>query len=239
MSSDFEIIFHGATVPSSLSPSGPAGAANDLVIHAKTVALESFPNDSPYRPTLLLDLAKAFVNRFNKTKSTADLDRAIQTTRSALVPTSADDPERAPRLNYLGTVLRYRFNAAKSLDEWIAANEEALEHTHPSHPIFPMCLIDLAEALRTRFKCTRVRADLRRSIAICDEHLPSVPYGLNREMLQIALAIGIHDLMDDLGTDIDQMESYTQATSSPAIGSDSRLIVDLFSLGYAWRAITL
>jgi tetratricopeptide (TPR) repeat protein len=104
-------------------------------------------------------------DRFERTRSRAELTRAISSFRAAVAALSADDPGRVPHLYRLLSALHLRFTEtgdAADLEPAIAAGREATSLARRD----TVCLSALAALLLDRFKVTERKADLDEAIEV-------------------------------------------------------------------------
>ncbi|KAF6793794.1 TPR domain-containing protein [Colletotrichum sojae] len=159
-------------------------------------AIEATPQDHPDRAKWLNNLGSYLGDRFDRTGAMADLEEAITITRysrtgamadleeaatiarEAVEATPKDDPDRAARLNNLGSHLgdRYsRIGAMADLEESITITREAVEATPKDHPDRTGRLNNLGIRLSSRYSRTGAMADLEESITITREAVETTP----------------------------------------------------------------
>ncbi|KUN14574.1 hypothetical protein AQJ11_44445 [Streptomyces corchorusii] len=104
-------------------------------------------------------------DRFERTRSPADLNSAISSFRAAVAALPADDPGRVPHLYRLLSALHLRFKEtrdAADLEPAIAAGREATSLARRD----TVCLSALATLLLERFKVAERKADLDEAIEV-------------------------------------------------------------------------
>ncbi|GGY32352.1 CHAT domain-containing tetratricopeptide repeat protein [Streptomyces tanashiensis] len=104
-------------------------------------------------------------NRFERTRSPAELNSAISSFRAAVAALPADDPGRVPHLYRLLSALHLRFTEtrdATDLEPAIAAGREATSMARRD----TVCLSALAALLLERFKVAERKADLDEAIEV-------------------------------------------------------------------------
>jgi tetratricopeptide (TPR) repeat protein len=174
---DCERLF-GAEHPNTLSvrhhlagaylSAGRVDAAIDLSEQA--LAFTSASDRS--RPSYLSTLGTALLVRFERTGSTADLERAITVLDDAVAAAPSDQPGRAWLLNNLGHAFSSRFQRADNaadLDRAIAVFEEAISATSADDASRARYLTNLGMALKIRFERTGNTVDLERAITVFEK----------------------------------------------------------------------
>jgi tetratricopeptide (TPR) repeat protein len=174
------------------------------------------------RGTLLAAVGLKLQERFLRTGSKDDLDRAITMEEEAIASTPDDHSVRAGYLNNLGNVLQRRFELTGSmndLDRAITTIEQAISSTPNNHPNHAMYLSNLGSALRSRFELTGSMSDLDRAIMTNGQAVESTPDDhQNRGMYLNNLGSALHSryqrtgLLDDLGRAITANEQAVEST---------------------------
>ena len=130
------------------------------------------------RGAVLAAVGLKLQERFLRTGSKDDLDRAIMMEEQAIASTPDDHPVRAGYLNNLGNVLQSRFERTGSMDDLdraITTIEQAVSSTPNDHPNHATYLSNLGSALRSRFERTGSMDDLDRAITTNEQAVSSTP----------------------------------------------------------------
>ena len=151
------------------------GSMDDLQdsIDAKEQAVKLQKN-LQLHPMCLVNLGIALMNRFERTKSTHDLERAFFLCQDALKSTPGDDPIYATRLHILGSVFKTLFQRSGvfiAIDRAVTAFERSLSLTPKDHVARAQRLGSLGSALHYRFLKQTSEDDLSRAIDVIKECL--------------------------------------------------------------------
>ncbi|KAH7131154.1 CHAT domain-containing protein [Dactylonectria macrodidyma] len=108
----------------------------------------------------------------------ADLEEAIRTARQAVDSTPDDHPDRAGRLNNLGTKLGQRYGRTGEmvdLEEAIRTARQAVDSTPDDHPHRAAWSNNLGNKLESRYERTGEMADLEEAIRTARQAVDSTP----------------------------------------------------------------
>jgi tetratricopeptide (TPR) repeat protein len=133
------------------------------------------PDDDEDLPVILSILAKAFECRCKGLGQTNDLVEAIQIMEKALRLAPEGHRDNAMCLNNLGQAYLALFETSVSeehLTNGIELTEKAGDATSPDDPVYSIYRLNLASALKARFRRNRMLRDLDRAIEIYEEFNP-------------------------------------------------------------------
>ena len=136
--------------------------------------------DERFRLWVWNDAGNAYIRRYWRTGSIADLDKALALWQQAVEATPPDSPDRPMFLNNLGTGLRERYERTGRLEDLEAAIRvfrEAVEATPPDSPNRPSRLTSLGNGLRARYERTGRLEDLEEAIRVFREAVEAAPPG--------------------------------------------------------------
>jgi len=122
-------------------------------------ALELYSDGHAHRSASLFNLALCIEMRYDRDKTSSDLDEAVRLHREALVLRPEGHPNRSEGLAGLATALCVRSKIA-DLDEAIDLHRAALDLCSHGHYRLFSRLRELAESLLTRFKVHGHTTDL-------------------------------------------------------------------------------
>ena len=125
------------------------------------------PQDHPDRAIYLSNLGTALHDRFERTGTLDDLDRAIETGEQAVAATPEDHPNRPMYLSNLGVALAPGSSGPGRRTIWTARSRSASRRWPPppkDHPDRAARLFNLGLALRDRFERTGTPGDLDRAL---------------------------------------------------------------------------
>lgn len=150
-------------------------------IEKTELAISIAGEDTP--PSLLNNCGIMLGRRFEQTRSTDDLDKAISVLSGAVDATHQNDPRRAGYLSDLGIQLRDRFRQKGSIEDLnraISILSEAtdtytctLPHNHPDRAL---CLYNLGGVLSMRFDWMGSIDDVNRAIDLAREAVNITPH---------------------------------------------------------------
>ena len=134
----------------------------------------------PDKLALFGSIALAFKERFDRTTSIDDIDRAISLNREALKFTSTGSPDYAFLLSNLSVALQSRFEqygSISDLDQSIATAEQAVASITDDSPEYPGLLNNLGNVLQGRYEQTGSLDDLDRAVDMNDDAVRLTPSG--------------------------------------------------------------
>ena len=134
--------------------------------------------DERFRLWVWNDAGNAYIRRYWRTGSIADLDKALALWQQAVEATPPDSPDRPMFLNNLGTGLRERYERTGRLEDLEAAIRvfrEAVEATPPDSPNRPTILTSLGNGLWARYERTGRLEDLEEAIRVYREAVEATP----------------------------------------------------------------
>lgn len=135
-------------------------------------------NDHPYRARYLIQLATAYMQRFERSGDLSDLDRCIASRAQALAVIPDGDLGRAGQLCNHGGAYRTRFahgGRVSDVDQAIALGRQALAVAAEDHPERPIMLSNLGASCRARFGHSRVPADLDEAVEAFGRAVAATP----------------------------------------------------------------
>ena len=166
-SNSLEIIFNGESETRSGRVLYSDSKTDLAIIEAApldgTKQIENTNSSNRNVKEILIYLAAAIAERYERSAQIEDLDGAIRLYSEALHLTESRQPEDAVILSNLAAALRTRFDGTgerADLDDAVSLLRQALELAPPGQPERPVILSNLAAALQTRFDGTGERADL-------------------------------------------------------------------------------
>lgn len=148
-----------------IEPYLAAVAAIDLLERCANIAGRAHSD----RPVILSSLAIALGTRFEHTKRTKDLDRAITLGEKAVGAAAPDDPHRATVLSNVAHALVTRFERTghdEDLERAVELGEQAITHLAAKSPDRAAVLSNVASALVHRFDRTGRAEDQDRAIEL-------------------------------------------------------------------------
>ncbi len=185
--------------------------------------------DARFRLAVLNDAAGTRLRRYWAIGNLADLDAAIAAAQQAVDLTPDGSPDRAGRLNNLGTGLRARYartGSAADLDAAITAAQQAVALTPDGSPDRAMYLNNLGNRLSEGYARTGSAADLDAAIAAAQQAVDLTPDGSpNRAMYLNNLGTGLSDRYARTGSaaDLDAaIAAAQQAVDLTPDGSPNR-----------------
>jgi tetratricopeptide (TPR) repeat protein len=118
---------------------------------------------------MMLNLGNALRVRFERGGALADINDAVDLTRTALELVARRHGDEGPSLSNLSGVLRARFDRTRrlaDLDEAIQQNRTAVAHVRPDDLHRAGYLSNLCHALRTRFNAIGQAGDLDEAVTV-------------------------------------------------------------------------
>jgi hypothetical protein len=185
--------------------------------------------DERFRLWVWNDAGNAYIRRYWRTGSIADLDKALALWQQAVEATPPDSPDRPMFLNNLGTGLRERYERTGRLEDLEAAIRvfrEAVEATPPDSPNRPTILTSLGNGLGARYERTGRLEDLEEAIRVFREAVEAAPPGSpNRPGFLNSLGGGLFRRYERTGRLEDLEEAirvYREAVEATPPGSPDR-----------------
>ncbi|KAH8747717.1 CHAT domain-containing protein [Diaporthe sp. PMI_573] len=176
---------------------------------------------------------KLLRRRFERTGSMDDLNRAVEVADMAVDATPQDYPDRASRLNNLGTQLGRRFEWTGSMDDLdraVDVVEMAVDTTPQDHPDRAGILSNLGALLGRRFERTGSMDDLNRAVEVADMAVDATPQDypdrasrLNNLGTQLGRRFERTGSMDDLNRAVEVADMAVDATPQDYPDRASRL----------------
>ncbi|KAG8701664.1 hypothetical protein FRC08_003967 [Ceratobasidium sp. 394] len=216
----------GKTLTSQFELTGdPADA--DLAVENLSKALDTVPEDSPARPAILGDMAKAQLARYMRTDGGADLDQALDNCQQAMNALPLHAPERAPLANTYGKALLAKFESSNNSEDIDMAVEHlgyAVANSAVTSPERPKRLRTYGDALLTRFKDQKDESDLQDAIDTQREALDLLqPDSAAVPEVQGSLAAAYHTRYRELGRKTEDLDDainyYKQAVEETPFSS--------------------
>lgn len=212
------------------------GARRDLD-DAITAADTAANGRGPNRATYLNNLASALKTRFSATADPADLDRAIDVGRQAMLaaPHAGD---RAQYASHLSAVLvsRFQFHGyTTDLTAAVEAARDAMAATEPDDPARPSREANLSAVLHTRFEHLGELSDLEAALRSARRALDLAPEGPRRAVYLStvgAVLLGRYDHVDD-PADLDEAIAVFRAAIDHTSANAPDLAGRWTNLGYA------
>ncbi|KAI3326723.1 hypothetical protein HD806DRAFT_488009 [Xylariaceae sp. AK1471] len=160
--------------------------------------------------------------RFELTEVMEDLNQAVEIADVAMEATPIDHPDRASRLDNLGTWLGRRFERTSSMDDLNRAVDiasAAVNATPQDHPDRAGRLNNLGKLLGKRFERTGSIDDLNRAVSLVIEAVDAMPQDypnrssyLNNLGMLLSKRFERTGSMDDLNYAIDAVKMAVDAT---------------------------
>ncbi|QRW01211.1 TPR-1 domain protein [Ceratobasidium sp. AG-Ba] len=220
-------------------------------------ALDAVPEDSPARPVILGDIAKAQLAQYVHMDNDADLNKALTSCQQAIESLPVDSPARAPLSSTYGKALLAKFersNDPADINEAVQHLESSISNTPETSPERPKRLRTYGDALIARFKDQKNEADVQTAIETQEQALSLLqPDSTAVPEVQSSLASAYHVRFKELGRNVEDLDRaidyFKQAVeetpfSSPeharvvsqlgkAFVSKYRLVHEFELLGYA------
>ncbi|KAJ7089925.1 CHAT domain-containing protein [Mycena epipterygia] len=146
------------------------------------------------RPSALIDLANALVDRYTLVGNPHDLDEAISIGHSLLDPRPTCNHYQSRALNCLQFALRHRFQRfgdVNDIDEAILLLNKVMERIPDRHETKLLCLDNLSQSFAKRFERLRQLPDIDQSISKAELALNLTPDGAGRPRRLTALGLAL------------------------------------------------
>ncbi|KAG8766072.1 hypothetical protein FRC12_007094 [Ceratobasidium sp. 428] len=199
----------GKTLTSQFERTGdPADA--DLAVENLAKALNTVPEDSPARPAILGDIAKAKLARFVHMAIGEDLEQALDSCEQAINALSPEAPERAPLASIYGKALLAKFedsNNSEDINLAVQNLEYAVSQATVSSPERPKRLRTYGDALLARFRDQKDVTDIQSAINTQQEALNLLPEDSAAvPEVQSSLATAYHTRYRELGRRVEDLD---------------------------------
>ncbi|ONI81450.1 hypothetical protein ALI144C_19130 [Actinosynnema sp. ALI-1.44] len=194
----------------------------DAAVETGRSAVAAAPAGHPSELVCLMNLGTALLVRSLENSDAADLDAAIAAVSDAVERSAEDSPNRTELLLNLAGLLRARRDRnAGDLDRAVALGRAAIAGTDRTHPMFPLCALNLSTALRTRYSSGGPETDAAESIELAERAISSFAAAGDPKAAMAWLTLGQvherrhagHEGQSDLDTAV---RAYRSAAESPA-----------------------
>jgi tetratricopeptide (TPR) repeat protein len=150
------------------------------------------PDDEEWRSRCLYSLGHLLVIKFQRSKSVADIDAAIDVLHEMAQIGSVSTKKRANSLGALGRAFCTRgvvLSEMSDVEQGIERHEEQLKLLTPDDPDRAQCLYSLSEVISWRYIRSKKPSDIAKSIRLFKEAIATSPEENQRLKLQFQLGL--------------------------------------------------